>query len=80
MAITLNGKRTATARAISDCSLMQLSGPEYMQIYQGSAQLQQLLQKRKLEQLDETRRFIRQADQIEGDGTCKLLLQEIWRN
>jgi len=27
-----------------------------------------------------TRRFIRKVDQIEGDDTCELLLQEIWRN
>jgi len=78
MALVLKGKRTATARAVSDCSLMKLGCAEYSHIHQESQHLQTLLQQRKHDQFDETRRFIRQIGQIEGDDTCELLLQEIW--
>ncbi|MDX8407905.1 MAG: cyclic nucleotide-binding domain-containing protein [Mariprofundaceae bacterium] len=78
MAVILKGTRTATARAVSDCSLMKLEAARYQHIYQESPQLQALLQQRKHEQLDETQRFIRQNELSEGDDTCSILLQAIW--
>ncbi len=78
VAVLLGGRRTATARAVSDCSLMKLSGAEYAHLLASAPELKDILEERKAEQMDETRQFIRQVSRIEGDDTCELLLKEIW--
>lgn len=78
MAVVTGGKRTASAIAISDVSLMKLPGDDYARLLASHPELRQSLENRKREQMDETRAFLRQANKIEGDDTCELLLREIW--
>ncbi len=75
--VAVRGRRTATARAESDCELMQLPGEAYQQLYRDHRALRGLLEARKRTLLRETRRFIRQLNIVDGDKTCQLLLKDI---
>lgn len=79
MAIAAGGRRTATVRANTDCILMKLDGSDYSQLYNGSPQLQELLKKRKLIHIAETRDMLKGVKKTEGDDTCELLLKDIWQ-
>jgi len=80
MSVATNGKRTATARAISDCTLMRLKGDYYHAFYNAVPSLKKALDIRKKEQMEETRNMIKGVKMIEGDDTCEMLLKDIWAN
>jgi len=80
ISVATNGKRTATARAISDCTLMRLNGAYYHSFYKAVPSLQKALDKRKKEQMEETRKMIKGVKMVEGDDTCEMLLKDIWAN
>jgi len=71
------GWRTATARLMTDCRLMRLDGKAYGELYDRSAELRAALQSRKDDQVDETRRFIKDADKQEEDYGERLM-RSIW--
>jgi len=77
--IATKGKRTATARAVSDCLLARLDCDIYQRLYEGSVMLQKILMQRINRQARETREFIRKLNMIEDGDTCELLLHDIWR-
>jgi len=78
ISIATNGKRTATARAVSDCTLMRLDGAYYQAFYKAVPSLQKALDERKKEQMKETRNMIKGVNMVEGDDTCEMLLKDIW--
>jgi len=71
------GWRTATARLMTDCRLMRLDGKAYGEMFDQSAELRAALQARKGDQVDETRRFIKDADKQEEDYGERLM-RSIW--
>jgi len=80
ISITTRCKRTASARAISDCRLLKLNGEEYRRLFEQHEALQHGLARRQVRQANEAREFIRQLNLVEGDDTCELLLKDIWRD
>ncbi|EAU53972.1 cyclic nucleotide-binding domain-containing protein [Mariprofundus ferrooxydans] len=80
ISISTRGRRTATARAISDCRLLKLDGEIYRQLFEQSDLLHSELDKRRIKQVNEAREFVRQLNLTEGDDTCELLLKDIWRD
>lgn len=79
IAIAANGKRTATVRTVSDCTLMKLNSDDYSSLYQQSPALQKVLHKRKQIHVVETLDMIKGINMVEGDDTCELLLKDIWQ-
>lgn len=79
MAIAAGGKRTATVRTVSDCTLMKLNSIDYSAFYQQYPSLQKILHKRKQIHVVETLDMIKGVNMIEGDDTCELLLKDIWQ-
>jgi len=79
VSIAAERERTATARTISDCTLMILTASNYSDLYQHSPQLQKTLHKRKQIQIVETLDMIKGVNMVEGDDACKLLLKDIWQ-
>jgi CRP-like cAMP-binding protein len=75
--VAVRGRRTATARAESDCELMKLAGAAYQRLYHEHHELKSVLEARKRTLLEETRHFIRQLNIVDGDKTCALLLKDI---
>ncbi|HCS12794.1 MAG TPA: bacteriocin ABC transporter permease [Zetaproteobacteria bacterium] len=73
----LVGWRTATARLMTDCRLMRLDGKLYGELYDTSPELRAALQSMKDGQVDETRRFIQEADR-EEDEYGDRLMRAIW--
>ena len=80
MAIAVGGKRTSTVRTNTDCILMQLEGKDYQAFYDGSPLLQELLKKRKLVHIAETRDMLKGIRKVEGDDTCQMLLKDSWQS
>jgi len=79
IAIAAGGKRTATVRTVSDCTLMKLDAADYLDFYRHSPLLQTLLQKRKQIHVVEALDMIKGIKMIEGDDTCEMLLKDIWQ-
>jgi len=80
ISITTRGRRTATARAISDCRLLKLDGETYRQLFDEHERLRDVLERRRVKQVNEAREFSRKVNLVEGDDTCELLLRDIWRD
>ncbi len=76
--VALGGKRTAIARAISDCKLMQLPGDDYQELYEAHQELRDLLAKRKTRYMAETRDFIMNMDEDISEHVCTSMLRLIW--
>jgi len=76
--VSLGGKRTATLRAVSDCKLMQLAGADYKELYDTHAELRDLLARRKLTHMAETRDFILAMDDNISERICISMLRVIW--
>ncbi|OIO68177.1 MAG: bacteriocin ABC transporter permease [Zetaproteobacteria bacterium CG12_big_fil_rev_8_21_14_0_65_55_1124] len=76
--VALGGKRTATARAISDCKLMQLPGDDYQELFDAHQELRDLLAKRKVMHMAEARAFIMNMDEDISDHICTAMLRMIW--
>ncbi|MES0372344.1 MAG: cyclic nucleotide-binding domain-containing protein [Mariprofundaceae bacterium] len=79
VAIAANGKRTATVRTVSDCTLMKLGGVDYSGFYQQHPSLQQLVHERKQAHVVEALEMVKGINMVEGDDTCELLLKDIWQ-
>jgi CRP-like cAMP-binding protein len=80
ISILTNGKRTATVRAVSDATLMHLERQDYQTYFDQCPALQQTLQQLKQAQVKETLNLMKNSKAIDGDDTCALLLQNIWRD
>jgi len=76
--VALGGKRTATARAVSDCKLMQLPGSDYQELFDAHQELRDLLAKRKTMYMAETKDFIMNMDEDISDHVCTAMLRLIW--
>ncbi|MDQ6972504.1 MAG: cyclic nucleotide-binding domain-containing protein [Mariprofundaceae bacterium] len=70
------GRRTATARAVSDCKVMQLGAKHYEKLFAESPELQGVLQLMKQEQMNETLEFMKPGQREEDYS--ENLLRAIW--
>jgi len=78
ISVAIKGWRATTARAISDCQVLKLDGDVYQRLFDDQQTLRDELERRKKIQIDAGREFVRQLNQVEGDDTCEILLNDIW--
>jgi len=78
ISVTIKGRRTSTARAISDCRLARLDGDIYQSLFDAHEVLRLELQQRKKSQLDNMHAYVRGLKPIASDEAFESLLKGLW--
>jgi len=79
ISVTINGRRSSTARAISDCQMARLDGKVYQRLFDAHEVLRLDLEQRKKAQLENMHAYMRRLKSVDaGENVGDLLLKGLW--
>lgn len=79
ISVTIRGRRSSTARAISDCQMARLDGKIYQRLFDAHEVLRLELEQRKKAQLENMHAYMRRLKSLDiGEDLGDLLLKGLW--
>jgi len=78
ISVAIKGRRSHTARAISDCLMAKLSGDIYSRLFDAHEVLRLELGERKKAQLDDMHAYVRGLKLVDSDEAFQALLKVLW--